>query len=291
MRRNLLLGLVLSFVGGLTLASCGEKPTEGEQLPQLIVGLECNYAPFNWTENSATDSNVVISGTKTYAEGYDVQIAKQIAEELDMELVIKKIEWDGLISSCKEETIDLIIAGMSPTEERKIEIDFTNPYYTSEHVLLVEKDGQFANVTSIDELSGARISGQIGTLYDDIAHAIPGVVKGNDRETVPEIVTDLQNGVIDGTVLELPVAQGLEAQYPNLKMIQFEEGKGFKQLEEVDEEGNVTYRDIVDTDRDVSIGIAKNREELKTSINEILDSIDTDTRAQIMQGATSRQRA
>ena len=289
MKRKGLLSLLFTAI---CLAGCGgNSNSSGSQKEKLYVGLECDYAPFNWTDPEKNDYNYQISGTKTYADGYDVQIAKQIAEELDMELVIKKIEWDGLIPSCKEGTIDLIIAGMSPTEERKIEIDFTNPYYTSEHVLLVEKDGQFANVTSIDELSGARISGQIGTLYDDIAHAIPGVVKGNDRETVPEIVTDLQNGVIDGTVLELPVAQGLEAQYPNLKTIQFEEGKGFKQLEEVDEEGNVTYRDIVDTDRDVSIGIAKNREELKTSINEILDSIDTDTRAQIMQGATSRQRA
>ena len=286
MRRNLLLGLVLSFVGGLTLASCGEKPTEGEQLPQLIVGLECNYAPFNWTENSATDSNVVISGTKTYAEGYDVQIAKIIAEELGYELVIKKMEWDGLIPAVQSNTIDLIIAGMSPTAERLVDIDFTNPYYTSEHVLLVEASSEYANVTSVSQLEGARIAGQIGTLYDDIAHAIPGVVVGGDKPTVPEIVTELTTGIIDGTVLEYPVAQGLVAANPSLKIISFAEGEGFTQL--IDSDTNEA-RAIEDTDRDVSIGLAKGRDELKTQINEVLANISQDRRNELMGQAVASQ--
>lgn len=281
----------LLFAGLLlaTLASCGNggnsssTPTTNGT---LVVGLECNYAPFNWTENSKTNTNHPISGTKTYAEGYDVQIAKKIAEELNMELVIKKLEFDALIPSVQNGLIDLIIAGMSPTPARLIDIDFTNPYYTSEHVLLVEADGEYANITSVDELEGARIAGQIGTLYDDIAHAIPGVVIGGDAPTVPEIVTKLQSGLIDGTVLELPVAQGLVAANSDLKMVRFAEGKGFKQL--IDEDTNEA-RDIVNTDRDVSIGLAKGRDELKNSINSILDNISLDERNEIMTNAVNSQ--
>lgn len=285
MRKNVLFGLVLSFVSSIALAGCNNN--QGSEKEKLFVGLECNYAPFNWTENEASETNYAISGTKTYAEGYDVQIARIIADELDMELVIKKIEWDGLIPSVQNGTIDLIIAGMSPTASRLVDIDFTNPYYTSEHVLLVKNDNDYANVTSISQLEGARIAGQIGTLYDDIAHAIPGVVAGNDRPTVPEIVTLLQSDIIDGTVLELPVAQGLVAANPSLKMIQFEAGQGFSQL--IDEETGEA-RDIVDTDRDVSIGIAKNRDELKNSINDILNNISQDRRNQLMSEAVLNQK-
>ena len=288
-RTNLLFTALLS----MTLVGCGGNTSTSEGAPRekLYVGLECNYAPFNWTENTKTDSNYEIDGTVTYAEGYDIQIAKMIADELGMELVIKKLDWDGLIPSVLEYSIDLIIAGMSPTETRKIDIDFTNPYYSSEHVLLVEADGQYANISSVDELSGAVIAGQIGTLYDDIAHAIPGVNEDAkngkyDKKTVPELVTELQTGIIDGTVLELPVAQGLTAANKDLKMIRFEEGKGFTQL--LDDETK-ELRNIEDTDRDVSIGLAKNREELKTNINNILANISDDTRAQMMQDAVERQ--
>ena len=285
-RQNLLFSALLCA----TLVGCGGGSNSSSTQPKekLIVGLECNYAPFNWTENTKTDSNYEISGTVTYAEGYDVQIAKRIADELNMELVIKKLEWDALIPSVQEYTIDLIIAGMSPTETRKVDIDFTSPYYSSEHVLLVEASSTYANITSVSELNGARIAGQIGTLYDDIAHAIPGVVVGGDKPTVPELVTELQAGIIDGTVLELPVAQGLVTANSDLKMVRFEEGKGFTQL--VDEDTN-EIRAIEDTDRDVAIGLAKGRDDLRSSINTILDSISSEERAQMMQSAVEKQAA
>ena len=284
--------LLLSVLACVALAGCGGNENNSSQIREkLYVGLECNYAPFNWTENTKTDSNYEISGTSTYAEGYDVQIAKRIADELGMELVIKKMDWDGLIPSVLEYSIDLIIAGMSPTETRKIDIDFTNPYYSSEHVLLVESSSKYANISSVNELSGAIIAGQIGTLYDDIAHAIPNVYEkakngDYDKKTVPELITSLQAGIIDGTVLELPVAQGLVAANSDLTMIRFSEGNGFTKL--LDDESN-EIRDIEDTDRDVSIGLAKNRDDLRNSINRILLDISDETRANMMQEAVAKQ--
>lgn len=286
MKKVVLTSFLMAFLCSVSLTSCNQNV--GNSTEKLIIGLECNYAPFNWTENTKTESNYAILDTKTYAEGYDVQIAKIIAQQLDKELVIKKLEWGALIPSVQNGTIDLIIAGMSPTPSRMIDIDFTNPYYTSEHVLLVESNGAYANISDISELEGARIAGQIGTLYDDIAHAIPKVVIGGDKATVPEIISELQTGIIDGTVLELPVALGLVEANQNLRMIRFEQGHGFTKL--VDEETN-EIRDIVDSDKNVSIGLAKNQDDLKNSINQILDSITSDQRNKIMATAVEKQSA
>ena len=109
--------LILVFIS-FVVTGCGNG-VEEDNRPTLVIGMECGYPPFNWTENVKTDSNYPIEGTSLYAEGYDVQIAKIIADELGYRLVIKAIEWGGLISALETNQIDAIIAGMSNTEERR----------------------------------------------------------------------------------------------------------------------------------------------------------------------------
>ena len=123
-------------------ASCNNNQTTDDR-PTFTVGMECAYAPFNWTENIKTNTNYPIEGTNLYAEGYDVQMAKQIADALNYRLVIKAIEWDGLIPALQAGQIDAIIAGMSDTEERRANVNFTNAYYKSTHVLVMEKTSQY----------------------------------------------------------------------------------------------------------------------------------------------------
>ena len=112
----ILITLLFAF---LSITGC-KKIKFDESKKILVVGLECNYAPFNWTETSKTSTNWPIENVSgAYAEGYDVQIAKLLCQELGYELVIKKIEWDGLVPALYAGTIDVIISGMSPTDERK----------------------------------------------------------------------------------------------------------------------------------------------------------------------------
>lgn len=278
MRR--VLGILILAILTLGVAACGgsNTTTEGNTTTKaeqetLTVGLECAYAPFNWTENTKTETNYPIDGTNKFAEGYDVQIAKKIADGLNRRLVIKQLAWDGLIPAVTNGMIDLIIAGMSPTDERKVDIDFTNAYYTSEHVVLVAADSEFANVTSVDGFTGATFIGQIGTLYKDIVEGMDGITIGNHKATVPEIITDIQNGIVDGTVLELPVAQGIVGANADLKLIQFTAGNGFVVAEE---------------DKTVSIGLEKGSD-LLASINEILAGITNEQRVTLMQEAVARQ--
>lgn len=269
--RNVLLAS-LSILGVASLASCGQEnqglTTEGV----LVVGMECAYAPFNWTETSQTESNVAISNLSgAYAEGYDVQVAKILAEELGLQLQIKALEWGALINNLQSGLIDCIIAGMSPTEERMQSIDFTEKYYESTHVLLLKKTSEYASANSLSGFAGATVIGQTGTIYADlVSQAVAaGAVAGTNLSTVPHIVNAIVNDTADATILEEPVAMGICSQYPELTYVKLTQG-GFE---------------VADEDKIVSIGVRKGFT-LTTQMNEVLSSKLTEsTRATLMEQA------
>ena len=126
-------------VGTLMLRADAPETTNGT----LRVGMECAYAPFNWTDmGEPTTGAVAISSQGSeglYANGYDVQIAQYIANMLGMKLEIYAINWEGLLPALQSGTVDAIIAGMSPTAEREAEIDFTDVYYSSNLVVIYKK--------------------------------------------------------------------------------------------------------------------------------------------------------
>lgn len=108
----------------------------------LKVAMECAYAPFNWTQTDNKNGAVPIASKGSeglYANGFDVQIAKYVANALGLKLEIHAIEWGSLIPGVKAGTYDLIAAGMSPTAERRAEIDFTTNYYSSNLVVIYKK--------------------------------------------------------------------------------------------------------------------------------------------------------
>ncbi len=136
MKNKSLLFITMLISTVLLLAACGTDDTENtssstEEKDTFTVGLEAGYAPFNWTQMDDSNNGVKIDGNAEYAGGYDVEIAKKVAEGLGKELVIVKTEWDGLVPALTSGKIDAIMAGMSPTEERKQTIDFSENYYTS----------------------------------------------------------------------------------------------------------------------------------------------------------------
>ena len=105
----------------------------------LKVAMECAYDPFNWTQTTDVNGAVKIEDTNLYANGYDVQIAAYVAEKLDMELKIYAVKWESLIAGVNSGYYDAIIAGMSPTEDREREVDFTECYYESNLVIIYKK--------------------------------------------------------------------------------------------------------------------------------------------------------
>lgn len=239
----------------------------------LRVGMECGYAPYNWQQTNATEFTAPIADGNGFADGYDVQIARRIAADLGMDLEVVKTDWEGLIPSLLSGNIDLIIAGMSPTAERKTTIDFTDYYYQSELVVVVRADGAYANAASLSDLSGAVICAQLNTFHDTVVDQIPGVVHDTPRETFPAMIVALSAGAIDGYVAERPGAEADVMANPGLTYIQFAEGQGFEASED---------------DTAIAIGLVYGSA-YKDAINQTLASISEDERVQIMLDATARQ--
>ena len=237
------------------------------------VGMECGYAPFNWAQVEQTEGSVPIDGNQGYADGYDVQIARKIAEGLGRELVIVKIEWDGLIPALNSGMIDAVIAGMSPTEERKLSVLFTDNYYNSDLVIVVRKDGAYANATQLSDFSGARITGQQNTFHYTVIDQIEGVQKMTAMESFPSMIVALNAGVIDGYVSERPGAESACAANADLTYVEFGEN------------GFVTSED----DTAIAIALKLTDTDLCGQINEILSTIDSDTRLALMTQALADQ--
>ncbi len=248
--------------------------TQSEDKTVLRVGMECNYAPFNWTTTEAGETAKQISSVD-FCDGYDVVIATEIAEGLGMDVEIVKTDWDNLIPSLNNGEIDAIIAGMTDTPTRRESVNFTTPYYISEEVVIVRKDSDVAGITSIQELSGKKVVGQMGTLYDEIIDQINGVIHVEAATDFPAAINALQHGDVDAVTSELPVAIGVTSANSDLAFIQFEKGKGFAGEE----------------DATVSIAVSKDNAELQAKIQEILDTISEEDRNNIMQAAVERQPA
>lgn len=275
--KRIITALVVALMA-ITLVACGntEKAYNFEQ-GYITVGMEADYPPFNWMETTANDYNHPLEGsTGSYVAGYDVEVAKEIARQLNVELKIKAIPWGSLVSALRTGEIDLIIAGMSPTAERKQAISFTNVYYMSNHVAVVSKDGNYANITNLEQLRGAKGVGQIGTIYADLVDFVRdnhGAVSLPVRDTVPLISQDITTGVADFTIVEKPVALGMIEANDKLKIV-------------LDTEENIFQVD--DEDRELAIGHRKIDTELQERINTILATITQNTKDQWMEQAVAR---
>lgn len=261
---------LLLLVSGL--AGCRKKAADTHT---LRVGMECAYAPFNWTQTDDSNGAVPIEGGG-FAGGFDVEIAKRVAAGLGRELVIVKTEWDGLDPSVNSGKIDAIIAGMSVNETRLLSMDFTDNYYTSEIVVVVRKDGPYAQAKTIHDFAGAKITGQLGTLHYDFIDQMDGVDKQPAMEDFPTMVVAVGSGKIDAYTTELPGAQSAVATNPDLAFIKFAEGDGF----------------VINDINEVSVAVAlKKGSDLREPINNILSGISDDERNDLMAKAVRNQPA
>ena len=172
--------------------------------------------------------------------------------------------------------IDAIIAGMSPTAERKEAINFTDTYCAVSVGIVVKKGGKYENAASLADFSGAKITAQLNTFHYALIDQITGAAKQTAMDDFPAMRLALQSGVIDGYVSEKPEGISAENANKDFKFIQFAEGSGF-----------TTSSD----DTMLAIGIKKESKDLLDQVNKILAGITDEQRAKLMDDAIKNQPA
>lgn len=230
MRRIVSLMLVLMLT--LCLCACGEKTEAGkkyEDIPGLedgilTVGMECAYAPYNWMQMDDSNGAVPIANNSgAYANGYDVMIAKKIADYYGVTLEVMAIGWDGLNPALAENALDAVIAGQSMTEERMQEVTMAGPYFYANIVCLARKDTVQASATGISQMTGTGTA-QDGTVwYNTFLDQMPGITKTSAAETATAMIMAVAESKVDFACTDLPTAMGACAIYDNLVILDFNE--------------------------------------------------------------------
>ncbi len=239
MRRTMrILSLILALALTLAMTACGASAPAENNTPVetdapaaaitgvedgvLTVGMECAYAPYNWTQMDDSNGAVPIANNPgSYANGYDVMIAKKICEANGWQLEVMAIGWDGLVPALQAGQIDAVIAGQSMTEDRMAQVDMAGPYFYASIVCVTQKDNALASATGISQLSGA-CTAQTGTIwYDSCLPQIEGAELMPASETAPAMIMAVTSGTVDYICTDMPTAMGAFATYDNLTILDF----------------------------------------------------------------------
>ena len=229
-----IIAMILALVMMMSLAACGDNATTGVEDGVLTVGMECAYAPYNWTQTDDSNGAVPISNVPgAYANGYDVMMAKKICEANGWQLEIRKLDWDSLVPAVQTGEIDCAIAGQSMTAERDELVDFAGPYIYASIVCLVQKDSALATATGISQLTGTCTS-QRGTIwYDTCLPQIKNATIQSAADDAGAMLMAVSSGTCDFVCTDMPTAQGAVISYPNLMILDFSgSGDDFQVSEE-----------------------------------------------------------
>ena len=254
----------------------GSKEASSSSSNTLKVAMECGYAPYNWTQTTDANGAVKISGSTEYAYGYDVMMAKLIAEKLGKDLEIVKLDWDSLVPAVQSGTVDCVIAGQSITSDRLQMVDFTTPYYYASIVCLVNEGSKYENAQGISDLKGAVCTSQQNTVWYDVC--LPQIEDANilpAQESAPAMLVALSAGRVDLICTDMPTAQAALVAYPSFRLLDFTESND----------------NFVVSQEEINIGISvsKNNPALTAAINEVLATLTVDDYNKMMDEAISVQ--
>ena len=280
--------MMLALLMVFTLAACGggeEETTapsgEGSAIPGLedgvlTVGMECVYAPYNWTQMDDSNGAVpIVNQPGAYANGYDVMMAKKFCEKYGWELEVMALEWGGLSAALKSGTIDAAIAGQSMTEERLAEVDMAGPYYYASIVCVTKKDSPLASAAGISQLTGTCTAQQATIWYESCLPQIPGAEIMPQSDDAPAMIMAVESGTVDFICTDMPTARGACATYDDLVILDF----------------SGTDDNFVVPEGEINIGISvvKGNTQLKEAFDAVLSQMTEDDFTKLMDEAISIQ--
>lgn len=190
MRKILLLMMMVLTACSLMLAGCGgDKKESAEKV--LRVGTEPSFAPFEFQKEGSDEFT-----------GFDIDLIRAIGKQMGYKVEVQNMGFDALIPALNSGNIDVAIAGMSITEERKKVVAFSDPYYTSGLIIMVDKNNN--DIKSIEDLEGKRIACQIGTTGEKKSRSVAGATV-TAFNTQSEASMELKNGGADAVINDAPV--------------------------------------------------------------------------------------
>jgi len=263
MKKIIALTMALAMAALVFGCASAPKATTGVEDGVLTVAMECAYAPYNWTQADDANGAVPIKDSNEFANGYDVMMAKKLADANGWKLEVVRLDWDSLIPAVQTGQIDAVIAGQSMTPERMEQVDFAGPYLYATIVCLTLKTSSFATAKGISDLSGGTCTSQLGTIwYDTCLPQITGAKIQPAAETAPAMLMALETGTVDFVCTDMPTAQGAITAYQDMALLDFA-GSG---------------NDFTVSDSDVNIGISvrKGNTALKDALNKVLSTMTAD---------------
>ena len=280
--------LMLALLMVFTLAACGggeEETTapsgEGSAIPGLedgvlTVGMECVYAPYNWTQMDDSNGAVpIVNQPGAYANGYDVMMAKKFCEKYGWELEVMALEWGGLSAALKAGTIDAAIAGQSMTEERLAEVDMAGPYYYASIVCVTKKDSPLASAAGISQLTGTCTAQQATIWYESCLPQIPGAEIMPQSDDAPAMIMAVESGTVDFICTDMPTARGACAAYDDLVILDFS--------------GSDDNFVVPEGEINIGISVVKGNTQLKEAFDAVLSQMTEDDFTALMDEAISIQ--
>lgn len=241
--------VTLLIISTISLSACGSQSGSSSKLAQikkagkLVVGTSADYPPYEFHKQVNGKDEIV---------GFDIEIAKQIAKDMGVKLELKEIEFKGLLEALQAGKIDMVIAGMNPTEERAKQVDFSKRYYTAVQSIIIRKEDQ-DKIKSIADLKGKQVGVQLSTTQEDIAkdQITGGKIKSLDLVT--NLILELKSKKVDAVVLENPVAVAYASKNSDLVV------------------SSATFSK--DSEKGSAVAVKKNSGDFITQINKTLDKL------------------
>ena len=260
-------------------ASADDAVPSGVEDGVLTIAMECAYAPYNWTQSDDSNGAVPIANVPgSYANGYDVMIAKRICEANGWELEVIQSDWDSLVPGVQTGTFDAVIAGQSMTAERAEQVDFAGPYFYATMVCLTTENSPFADAQGLSDLAGGSCTAQIATIwYDTCLPQIEGANMMPAAETAPAMLMALETGMVDFVCTDMPTAQGAMAAYPDMVLLDFSGTDGDFQFTEEERAENVN----------IGVSVMKGNTVLREAIDSVLSEMSHDEFNALMATAIS----
>lgn len=244
--------------------------------PVLRVGMECGYAPYNWAQSDNSNGAVPIKDSSDFAFGYDVMMAKYLAEKIGYDLQIHKIDWDSLPIALQSGTIDCVIAGQSITSERMQTVDFTTPYYYASIVGLTMKSAPYASAKGLADLEGAVCTSQLNTVWYDVC--LPQIKNAKilpAMESAPAMLVALSSGKCNLVVTDEPTALAATAAYPDMVLLNFT--------------GTTDDFEVSEEEINIGISVKKGNGALLDALNKGLATLTNDDFTRMMNEAIAVQ--